>query len=38
MHKVINVHETKNNDFIGSPSWDQDVHLPAKDPITIDKT
>jgi len=34
---VIRKNDPDNIILIGSPSWDQDVHLPAKDPITIDK-
>jgi endoglucanase len=35
--KVIRKNDPDNIILIGSPSWDQDVHLPAKDPITIDQ-
>lgn len=35
--KVIRKNDAKNIILVGSPSWDQDVHLAAKDPITIDK-
>lgn len=35
--KVIRKNDPDNIILIGSPSWDQDIHLPAKNPITIDK-
>jgi len=31
--KVIREHDPDNIILVGSPSWDQDVHLPAADPI-----
>lgn len=31
--KVIRSNDPNNIILVGSPSWDQDVHLPAKDPI-----
>ena len=31
--KVIRVNDPKNIILVGSPHWDQDIHLPAKDPI-----
>jgi len=34
---VIRKNDPDNIILIGSPSWDQDVQLPAKNPITIDK-
>jgi endoglucanase len=32
--KVIRKHDPDNIILVGSPKWDQDVHLPAADPIT----
>jgi endoglucanase len=31
--KVIRANDPKNIILVGSPHWDQDIHLPAKDPI-----
>jgi endoglucanase len=31
--KVIRANDPKNIILVGSPRWDQDIHLPAKDPI-----
>ena len=31
--KVIRENDPKNIILVGSPHWDQDIHLPAKDPI-----
>jgi len=31
--KVIRANDSKNIILVGSPHWDQDIHLPAKDPI-----
>jgi endoglucanase len=31
--QVIRANDPKNIILVGSPNWDQDIHLPAKDPI-----
>ncbi|UJF29595.1 glycoside hydrolase family 5 protein [Kaistella sp. 97-N-M2] len=35
--QVIRKNDPNNIILIGSPSWDQDLNLPAKDPITTDQ-
>lgn len=32
--KAIRAHDPDNIILVGSPRWDQDIHLPAADPIT----
>lgn len=34
--KVIRAHDSDNIILIGTPTWSQDVHIAAKDPITMD--